>query len=76
MDSFQCYSVSPSSQSRVTSWAVSTGDKVRNGTVLLTYELLSNSEEINQTKEGVLKSTVVGIVENTMFEVGEVIPAG
>lgn len=68
--------LSPTTPAKITSWSVKPGDKVRRGMSLLMYSLDSSNDEM-KTKEGMslqLKSTVVGVVRETRYEVGVNVP--
>ncbi len=69
--------ISSTSHAKITSWNVAAGDKVRRGVVLLSYALHDrDGVQSNCSKEGQLKSTLVGVVRETLFKVGEMVPPG
>ena len=64
----------PSSPCRVVKWVVSTGARVRKGTILMTYTTdLSTSEPADELP---LKSTLVGVVKERAYEEGEIVKPG
>ena len=59
---------------RIIKCVVEPGGRVRKGTILLTYSTdLSSAEPGNET---VLKSTLVGVVKERLYEEGEVVQPG
>ena len=69
--------ISSTSHAKITSWNVAVDDKVRRGVVLLSYALHDgDGVQSNCNKDGQLKSTIVGVVRETLFKVGEMVPPG
>ena len=68
-------SLPPSTPCRIIKWVAEPGARVRKGTVLLTYSTDVSSAELSET-ETVLKSTLVGVVKERLFEEGEIVHSG
>ena len=76
--------ISSTSSAKITCWNVAPGDKVRRGTGILSYSLVettpslqSDSGQSNCHTDGStqqLKSTLVGVVRETLYKEGEVVP--
>lgn len=67
-------SLPPSTPTRIIKWVAEPGGRVRKGTILLTYSTdLSSAEPETET---VLKSTLVGVVKERLFEEGEIVQPG
>ena len=60
---------------RIIKWVAEPGARVRKGTVLLTYSTDVSSTEPSET-ETVLKSNLVGVVKERLFEEGEIVHPG
>ena len=70
-------SLPPSIPCRIIKWVAEPGARVRKGTVLLTYSTDVSSAEFSETEtETVLKSTLVGVVKERLFEEGEIVHPG
>ena len=70
-------SLPPSTPCRIIKWVAEPGARVRKGTVLLTYSTDVSSAELSETEtETVLKSTLVGVVKERLFEEGEIVHPG
>lgn len=84
----QTFILSSTSSAKIITWNVAPGDKVRRGVPLVTYSLDNATSTLHssngdskstRTKEGVplqLKSTLVGVVRETLHDVGVSIPPG
>ncbi len=63
--------ISSTSHAKITSWSVAPDDKVRRGVVLLSYTLNDGQSDCQQ-----LKSSLLGVVRKTTYNVGDIVPPG
>ncbi len=66
--------ISSTSHAKVTSWNVAPGDKIRKGVVLLSYSLNDSNNPSDCSSQ--LKSSLVGVVRETAYNVGDTVPPG
>lgn len=67
-------SLPPSTPCRIIKWVAEAKGRVRKGTVLLTYSTDVTSAE--PETETVLKSSLVGVVKERLYEEGEIVRPG
>ncbi len=65
--------ISSTSHAKITSWSVAPDDKVRRGVVLLSYTLNDGGGQSDCRQ---LKSTLVGVVRERTYNVGDIVPPG
>ena len=63
-----------SSPCRVVKWVVNPGARVRKGAILLTYT--ADVSSADAADEQPLKSTLVGVVKERVYEEGEIVKPG